>query len=334
MRQGKNLRKYEPIKGYRWRKAVDYSSKIVKVAAIFSGQWPHSSYSVVGGVTCDPTTFEITEAEAIVDSLIYFTEEDIIGMDMEKYLSVSSLEEYLENSRECDLKAFLRLCLKHGLHKTGRSYHRFLTICQIEDVFEKGITKRKKKDFKPEKIKEIDTFSYLTEKGIKYDKERYSWAKAVRYEGLPYETSPLARRINSKDNLFLNLLKQFKDSYMVRTWARVDEIIRLLIAMKKRLRSIDLSEPFYIKPPVDHREISGEGTGLCEAARGSLIHRIKAENGKIKQYNIITPSTWNLGPRCEKYHSPAEKAIIGADSSLKAEMILRSFDVCSVCTTH
>ncbi|MDQ7056380.1 MAG: nickel-dependent hydrogenase large subunit [Persephonella sp.] len=58
------------------------------------------------------------------------------------------------------------------------------------------------------------------------------------------------------------------------------------------------------------------------------------ENGIIKKYNIITPSTWNLGPRCEKYLSPAEKAITGTDSQLKAEMILRSFDVCSVCTTH
>jgi Ni,Fe-hydrogenase I small subunit len=37
---------------------------------------------------------------------------------------------------------------------------------------------------------------------------------------------------------------------------------------------------------------------------------------------------------CAVHLSPAEKAIIGLDSQLKAEMVLRSFDVCSVCTTH
>lgn len=328
-----NLEGFEPIKGEKWRKAIDYSSRINKVIAIFAGQWPHTSYAVPGGVTCQPTTFEITEALAIVDSLIRYAEENIYGMRLQQYQNINSLEDYLSKAKNCDLKTFLNLCIKHNLHKEGRAYHRFLTVCEMEYTFSKGITKRKKKEFSVSKVTEVDSCSFLTKKGFDFGKKRYSWAKAVRYEGLPYETSPLARRINTADKLFINLLKEFKDSYMVRTWARVDEIGKFLQAVKLWLKRIDPSQPFY-KKPENPENLTGSGNGLCEAARGSLIHQITAEKGIIKKYNIITPSTWNLGPRCEKYPSPAEKAIRSANSQLKAEMILRSFDVCSVCTTH
>ncbi len=328
------LKKYQPIKGIQWRKGLDASSKILKVIAIFGGQWPHTSYAIPGGVVSDPTTFDITEAISIVDSLIDFYEKNVIGMSYEKYFSINSIDEYLDISKNSDLKTFLLTCLKHNLHTVGKSYHRFLTVCDINPSISKGITKRKRKDFDINKVKEVDSYSYLTEKGKVFDKRRYSWAKAVRYEGLPYETSPLSRRINNKDQLFINLLKEYKDSYMVRTWARIDEIIKLLVSIKERLNEINIKEPSYIKPEKDIKQIEGKAFGFCEAARGSLIHQLEVKEGKIKKYNIITPSTWNLGPRCEKYLSPAEKAIKGLKSQLLAEMVLRSFDVCSVCTTH
>ncbi len=328
------LRKYQPIKGIQWQKGLDASSKIVKIIAIFGGQWPHTSYSVVGGAVTDPTTFDITEAQSIADSVLSFYEKNVLGMSAEKYLSLKSDEEFFEKSKNSDLKTFLKLCFKHNLHKKGKAYHRFLTVCDMNPMISKGATKRKRKDFDVHKIKEVDSYSFLTEKGFSFDKNRYSWAKAVRYDGLPYETSPLARRINNNDQLFKNLLQKYKDSYIVRVWARIDEVVKLLLMVKNRLKEINLNEPSYIKPPVDINQIEGEGYGFCEAARGSLMHQIKIKNGIISKYNIITPSTWNLGPRCEKYLSPAEKAITGLDSELLAQIVLRSFDVCSVCTTH
>ncbi|WP_456384404.1 nickel-dependent hydrogenase large subunit [Persephonella sp.] len=334
LEKNRKLKKFEPIKGQQWQKAVDFSSKMVKVVAIFGGQWPHTSYSIPGGVVCEPTTFELLEAKAVIDSVIRFAEENVFGMDMEKYLAINDPEEYIEKARNSDLKTFINLCFKHGFDRIGRAYHRFLTVCEMEYLFSKGITKRKRKDFDVGKVKEVDSYSFLTESGIKHGGERYSWAKAVRYEGLPYETSPLSRRINNGDRLFQTLLEKYRDSYLVRTWARIDEIMKMLFAMKKWIEKIDTKEPFYKKPSVEPSKLTGSGTGMCEAARGSLIHQIEVKKGRITKYNIITPSTWNLGPRCEKYPSPAEKAIKGLDSTLKAEMVLRSFDVCSVCTTH
>jgi Ni,Fe-hydrogenase I large subunit len=325
---------YNPIKGIQWRKGIDISLKVVKIIAIFGGQYPHTSYSLPGGVVCDPTTFDITEAEAITDTLLKFVEKEIIGMKIDDYLSVSSDDEYLTNAENSDLKRFLNLCFRFNLHKLGKAYHRFLTACDINPSISQGATKRKRKDFDIKKVKEVSSFSYLTEEGFNFEDKRYSWAKAVRYDGLPYETTPLSRRINNKDKLFLNLLKKYKDSYLVRTWARIDEILKMLLLIKDRLSKIDLKQPSYIKPKKDIKSLEGYAYGLCEASRGSLIHEVEAKNGRIKSYNIITPSTWNLGPRCEKYLSPAEKAIKGLNSEILAEIVLRSFDVCSVCTSH
>lgn len=37
--------------------------------------------------------------------------------------------------------------------------------------------------------------------------------------------------------------------------------------------------------------------GLWEAPRGALLHTEKVNNGKITDYQIIIPTTWNIAPR-------------------------------------
>ncbi|MFX8106683.1 nickel-dependent hydrogenase large subunit, partial [Acinetobacter baumannii] len=60
------------------------------------------------------------------------------------------------------------------------------------------------------------------------------------------------------------------------------------------LGEIDLHGSFY-QTPVD--PVSARGYGGTEAARGALQDWIVIEDGKIANYNVITPSAWNLGPR-------------------------------------
>ncbi|RUM58415.1 MAG: Ni,Fe-hydrogenase large subunit [Persephonella sp.] len=333
IRLGENLDEFRPIKGLKWRKAIDFSSKIVKVIAIFGGQWPHTSYSLPGGVVSDPTQTDIMEAVSIVNSLIEYFEEDIIGMELDDYLAIDNFYDFMEKSNG-DLKLFIEKALKHNFSKIGKAYSRFLTVCDLNPFISSGVTRRKKCKFDINKVKEVEAFSFLENGKPNFSNDRYSWAKAPRYEEKPYETGPLARRINNEDTLFKNLLKEFKGYYIPRIWARVDEIGKLLIAVKKYLLEINLKEPSYIKPKVDIRKLEGVAFGSCEAARGSLIHKLEVKDGKIKNYEIITPTTWNLGTRCKRYLSPGEKSIIGVDSQIKAEMIIRSFDVCSVCTSH
>jgi hydrogenase large subunit len=103
------------------------------------------------------------------------------------------------------------------------------------------------------------------------------------------------------------------------------------------LDQLDLHESFYTKP-VEHA--SGKGFGSTEAARGSLSDWIVIENGRIENYQVVTPTAWNIGPRDgEGVLGPIERALVGSpivDTSDPVELghVARSFDSCLVCTVH
>ena len=73
----------------------------------------------------------------------------------------------------------------------------------------------------------------------------------------------------------------------------------------------------------------------------SLSSILKRENKVIKNYTLITPSTWNLSPRDSKGNRGViEEALVGTDiyDMKKAQTIIgrivRSFDPCSNCASH
>jgi Ni,Fe-hydrogenase I large subunit len=134
--------------------------------------------------------------------------------------------------------------------------------------------------------------------------------------------------------LIKNMHRRFRDSAYTRVFARLYETGQLLYRIKQQLRSIDLGEPSYIEPGVPIREITGSGQGVVEAPRGPLVHRVTLERGKITAYEMITPTQWNLGSGPEEEPGVAQRAMIGSESMEEATFIFRTFDVCSVCTTH
>jgi hydrogenase large subunit len=102
------------------------------------------------------------------------------------------------------------------------------------------------------------------------------------------------------------------------------------------LRQVDLNGEFYIKP----EERDGKGFGASEAARGSLSHWVEIENGVIKNYQVMAPTTWNVGPNDDKGNAgPIETALTGievadAHDPVEVGIVARSFDSCLVCTVH
>ncbi|WP_457623796.1 nickel-dependent hydrogenase large subunit [Persephonella sp.] len=321
---------YKPLKGEKWKKGLYISNNLNKLIAIFSGQWPHTSYVLPGGVTSDPTIYDISSGVSLIDSVIKFFEEEILHGSYEKYLSSEKFEDIYENFKKGDLGTFLSLSIKHKLDKVGSSYGRHISKSGIYFSKKQRDKFYKNQNLNLKKIKEIDSFSFFNKNSDK----PYSWSKSVRYNGLPFETGPLSRLLISKNKLFTNLLNQIGESYMLRVWGRLDEIIRISLMIKEKLLKLKTEEKSFIKPSKKIDKIEGKGFGVVEAPRGLLIHQISVKDGKIKEYNIITPSSWNLGPRCEKYLSPAEKALIGLTKRIYPEMILRSFDVCASCATH
>jgi Ni,Fe-hydrogenase I large subunit len=181
---------------------------------------------------------------------------------------------------------------------------------------------------------------------------KYSWAKSPRYEldgfgNLPLETGPLARRMaaagpnaaphQDNDPLFLDIYNKIGPSVLTRQLARLHEAPKYYKWVRSWLDQIDLKESFYTKP-TEHA--SGKGFGATEAARGSLADWIVIENNKIKNYQVVTPTAWNIGPRDgSEVLGPMEKAFVGApivDAEDPVELghVARSFDSCLVCTVH
>ena len=82
------------------------------------------------------------------------------------------------------------------------------------------------------------------------------------------------------------------------------------------------------------------GYGVHEAPRGVLSHWAVVENGKIRNYQAVVPSTWNAGPRADDDAlGPYEASLIGnpvADPELPLEVLrtVHSFDPCIACAIH
>jgi hydrogenase large subunit len=83
-----------------------------------------------------------------------------------------------------------------------------------------------------------------------------------------------------------------------------------------------------------------QGFGFHEAPRGTLSHWVVIDNGKIKNYQAVVPSTWNAGPRDEKgQKGPYEASLVGnpiADPEKPLEVLrtIHSFDPCLACAIH
>jgi hydrogenase large subunit len=188
------------------------------------------------------------------------------------------------------------------------------------------------------------------EQGAKQGK--YSWAKSPRYDvpgqgHVALEAGPLARRMaaagpgaashQDDDPLFLDIYNQIGPSVMVRQLGRMHEAPKYLKWARGWLDDIELSESFYTKP-VEHE--SGKGFGSTEAARGALSDWIVIEDGKIANYQVVTPTAWNIGPRDgDGTLGPVEQALVGApivdvEDPVELGLVARSFDSCLVCTVH
>ena len=323
---------YMPLKGSRWMEAQKSASETIKALAIIGGQWPHTSYMLPGGVMSDPTKLDLVMMQNYLQNTISFFEKSISGVSLENYLGFDSVDN-LENL-SADLKYFKDLSFKYTLEKYGKSHNRFITLGE-SSLFKRGKIKQRlvhKLDFS--KIVEDSSYSFSINKE-ENNSQKHTWSKSVSYDESFFETGPLSRAIISNRKFIKEIHKSFEDSVFTRVMARIDEMVFLLFETNKLILQVDVSELSYIKPKYSLKDVeNAKAIAVVEACRGSLLHNISIEKGLIKSYDVITPTVWNLGPKNKTQKGIAQKAIIGSPSIEIAKIVLRSFDVCSVCTTH
>jgi F420-non-reducing hydrogenase large subunit len=118
-------------------------------------------------------------------------------------------------------------------------------------------------------------------------------------------------------------------------WARLVELLyaaerAVELATDPGITGTDLRNP--VGEP-------GEGVGVVEAARGTLIHHYKLDReGIIKKVNLIVATTNNYADICMSIRDAAKGLIKGSnvDDGLlnMVEMAFRAYDPCFGCSTH
>lgn len=76
----------------------------------------------------------------------------------------------------------------------------------------------------------------------------------------------------------------------------------------------------------------GDGIGLAriETARGTLLHRVRVEDGLISEYAVVAPTEWNFHPQ-GAYVREAMFITASDDAERKARMLALSLDPCVGC---
>ncbi len=303
-------------------KGIYAASLCNKALALIGGQAPHSSYMIPGGITCDPSQLDLMRLGALVDEAIVFVERELMGVSLETLMEFVTCKDF--NALNSDAARFERQLIGAGTHEKGHAYdcfvvmgaHTFSTPAKLKRTVAHAIDPQLstlQKAFAPHET---------------------SLALNALYKGHYYEGGPLARAMSNDITLVKNMHRRYKDSSYTRAMARLLELPHLLLHVKQLLTQIDLSEASYIKPKTEWKHISGEGLGVVEAPRGPLIHKVKLHKGTIETYQMITPTQWNLGSGDKNHLGVAQKAMIGLRTQEEAQFVFKTFDVCSVCTTH
>jgi hydrogenase large subunit len=190
----------------------------------------------------------------------------------------------------------------------------------------------------------------------------YSWVKAPRFEGKPMQVGPLAQvlaALAAGDELTTkfatetlqtagkiagaNLTPAVLHSTLGRHAARMIRcrvIAHQALAHWEALVANIASGDTEIFTPFEFPAGEIQGFGFHEAPRGTLSHWCVIDNGKIKNYQCVVPSTWNAGPRDgEDQMGPYEASLVGnpiADTERPLEVLrtVHSFDPCLACAIH
>ncbi len=66
-----------PFKGRLARATVEHTKRILAIVIAFGGSWPHSTYMMPGGVTCELDEQQLDECAAAIDDYQAWYERDV-----------------------------------------------------------------------------------------------------------------------------------------------------------------------------------------------------------------------------------------------------------------
>ncbi len=326
------------------------------LTGILAGKWPHSLALQPGGTTRAIEPQEKAQLRGIVAMFRRFLESTLFDDRLEQVAALDSaaaLRRWAASHPRGDFGSFLRIAAELQLDALGRGGGRFLSYGAYTlhgaPLFARGIWDGGPRPFDAAEITEDISHAWLQgQPGPMHplhgctlpavdNPAGYTWCKAPRLDGQVMETGALARQVVDGHPLARDLAAD-GGSVLARVVARLLELARVVPAMERWIAALQPGAPFCHQADMPEE---ADGAGLVEAARGSLGHWLRIRKGRILNYQIIAPTTWNFSPRDAAGTPGALEAAlvdtpVGADGAAGAAVqhVVRSFDPCMVCTVH
>ncbi|CAN5600864.1 Ni/Fe hydrogenase subunit alpha [soil metagenome] len=304
------------------------------IKAVF-GKRMHGISSVPGGVNKSLTAAEVDGFLRGRDGL----------------LSVDSVIEYAQ----LGLELFEDFHDKHRAQVDGFAKVAALNMCLVDgegnvDYYDGTL---RVVDGDKDIVREFDYHDYLGQ--ISEGVEKWSYMKFPFLTDLGREAGsvrvgPLAR-LNVTGSLSTPLAQQALEKFHAYTggrandmtlhtnWARTIEIIHAAEVVRDLLLDPDLQKhDLVVTPPAD--AWTGEGVGVVEAPRGTLLHHYRADReGKVTFANLIVATTQNNQVLNRTVLSVAQDYLGGQAEITEAmmnavEVGIRAYDPCLSCATH
>ena len=337
--------------------ALQMQAKASEIAGLLGGKMPHIMTIIPGGTAFVPTAEKLDDLKGLVDELYTWVANTMIP----DTLAVAKF--YPEATM------FGKGCGRYGAwgvfeRPSMEMNDRYLPAGVLDDQLNlSDVDESKITEYVGHSWYEGDADLPPFEQGVKpafteYNvDDRYTWNKCPRYDGKPLETGGFARLlvaykrnvpfvVEHIDSMLVALGAQKGDlsalqNTLGRTGARQIETLYVATLMKEWVNelceAVQGGDSSYFESP---SRIDGEGTGFWEAPRGALYHSEKVKDGKITDYQIIIPSTWNLAPHDpDGNYGPMEQALIGVpvadiEKPINALRTVHSFDPCTACAVH
>jgi F420-non-reducing hydrogenase large subunit len=198
-----------------------------------------------------------------------------------------------------------------------------------------------------------DYLKHIAEHVEEWTYSKFPYLTAVGWKGQVagpnsgvYRVGPLGR-LNASSGMATSLAQaEYEEMYkalgpkpvhstLAFHWARLIELLYACEHTLELARDPEITSTNIRNKPGE----PGEGVGIVEAARGTLIHHYKLDkNALMKEVNLIVATTNNYPAICMSVRDAAKGLIHGGkvDQGIlnKVEMAFRAYDPCFGCATH
>ncbi|MBF0268386.1 MAG: nickel-dependent hydrogenase large subunit [Alphaproteobacteria bacterium] len=351
----KTVARFKAQQGEMARQAAAARTRLFAAMGILAGKWPHTLALQPGGSTKPLDLAERIRLLEIIGEFRRFLEGEIFAANLERVVVLATQGE-LDELKRGDFGLFLSIADDLDLWRLGRSPAPLMSCGAFPGLegeahlFASGLWRDgARQELDLARITEDASRSWLqggqplhpsqgTTQPEADKPDAYSWSKAPRLLGQSVEVGALARQVLAGQPLVKSMFAEFGSTVATRVAARLIELARLVLQMESWAGALDPRQPFCV--PFAAIDV-GQGVGLIEAARGTLGHWLTIEHGKLKNYQVIAPTTWNFSPRDGQHQpGPVEAALVGVrveegeSSPLAVQHVVRSFDPCMACTVH